>query len=79
MMDNKVIRALLLFLLSGLGSYIINNSSYKLDGYKFRTGYIFLIDVFTGSLFSKICAIFFCLSNLDPASGKDLGLALIKN
>ena len=77
-MDNKIIRAILLFLLSGLGSYIINNSSYKLEGYKFRTGYIFLIDFFTGSLFSKLCAIFFCLSNLEPADGKDLGLVFVK-
>ena len=77
-LEKNVIRAILLFLLGGLGSYIINNSDYKLEGYKFRTGYIFLIDAFTGGLFSKIVAIFFNLANIDPASGKDLGLALIK-
>ena len=63
-LEKNVIRAILLFLLGGLGSYIINNSDYKLEGYQFRTGYIFLIDAFTGGLFSNIVALAGCVGYL---------------
>ena len=70
-MKNNVVRFLLTFFLGWIGSFIINHSSLKPDGFKSRTAaYIFLTLITCGiySLVASICNIAF-----DPSKPKNIG------
>lgn len=69
--NNNLVRFLLTFFLGFIGSFIINHTSLKPEGYKSRTlAYFFLAYVTFGiyPLVASICNLFF-----DPAKPKNIG------
>ena len=69
--NNNLVRFLLTFFLGFIGSFIINHTSLKPEGYKSRTlAYFFLAIVTFGiyPLVASICNLFF-----DPAKPKNIG------
>ena len=71
-MDNKnLIRFLLTFFLGPIGSFIINHSSFKPEGYTSRTlAYIFLSMV-TFGIYPLVASI--CNLTFDPAKTSNIG------
>ncbi len=73
MNTNNLIRFVLTFFLGFIGSFIINHTSLKPEGYTSRTlAYLFLSIVTLGiyGLVASICNLFF-----DPSKEKNIGYA----
>ena len=69
--NNNVIRFVLTFFLGWIGSFIINHTSLKPEGYKSRTlAYFFLTMITFGiyALVASVCNLFF-----DPAKDRNIG------
>ena len=69
--NNNVIRFVLTFFLGWIGSFIINHTSLKPEGYKSRTlAYLFLTMITFGiyALVASVCNLFF-----DPAKDRNIG------
>ena len=71
-MDSKnLVRFLIIFFLGPLGSFIINHSSLKPDGFKSRTlAYLFLSPL-TGGIYGLVACI--CNLSFDPTKAKNIG------
>ena len=68
---NKIIRALLKFLLGFIGSFIINKTSLKPEGYKSRTLAHFVLGIVTCRIYDLVAVI--CEFTFDPAKEKNIG------
>ena len=69
--NNNVIRFVLTFFLGWIGSFIINHTSLKPEGYKSRTlAYLFLTMITFGiyALVASVCNLFF-----NPAKDRNIG------
>ena len=56
-MDNKVIRFLLTLFLGPIGSFIINHTSFKPEGYRSRTLAYLVLGFFTAYLYVVVASI----------------------
>lgn len=70
-MDNKLARFLLTFLLGWIGSFVINHTSLKPDGYRSRTLAYFFLTLITCGIYGLVASI--CNLTFDPANGKTIG------
>ena len=69
---NKIIRALLKFFLPfGIGSFIINKTSLKPEGYKSRTLAHLVLGIVTCRIYDLVAVI--CEFTFDPAKEKNIG------
>ena len=69
--NNKLIRFLLTFFLGWIGSFVINHTSFKPEGYTSRSWLYFLLGYITFGIYglvASICNLFF-----DPAKPKNIG------
>jgi hypothetical protein len=72
--NNKLVRFLLTFFLGAIGSFVINHSSLKPDGFRSRTlAYIFL-SLITFGIYGFVAAIF----NLSFDASKPNNIGYIK-
>lgn len=71
-MDNKnLVRFLLTFFLGFLGSFIINHSSLKPEGFTSRTLAYFLLAYLTFGIYPLVASI--CNLTFDPSKEKNIG------
>lgn len=69
--NNKLARFLLTFFLGCIGSFIINHTSLKPEGFKSRTLAYFFLPMITFGIYglvASVCNLFF-----DPAKDKNIG------
>ena len=72
-MDNKLARFLLTFVLGWIGSFVINHTSLKPDGYTSRTlAYLFL-SMITFGIYGLVASI--CNLTFDPNKASNIGYA----
>lgn len=71
MNDNKLARFLLTFFLGFLGSFIINHTSLKPEGFKSRTLAYFFLSFITLGIYPLVASI--CNFSFDPAKDKNIG------
>ena len=69
--NNNLIRFLLTFFLGWIGSFIINHSSLKPEGYTCRTAAYFFLPLITFGLYGLVASI--CNLSFDPAKEKNIG------
>ena len=69
--NNNLIRCLLTFFLSWIGSIIINHTSLKPEGYTSRTLAYFFLSYFTFGIYPLVAAI--CNLFFDPAKERNIG------
>ena len=71
-MDNKnLIRFLLTFFLGPIGSFIINHSSFKPEGYTSRTLAYLLLAMVTFGIYPLVASI--CNLTFDPSKANNIG------
>lgn len=70
-MDNKLARFLLTFFLGWIGSFIINHTSLKPEGFKSRTMAYFFLGCITLGIYPLVASI--CNFSFDPAKDKNIG------
>ena len=70
-MDNKIVRFLLTFFLGFIGSFIINHSSLKPEGFTSRTGAYFFLTYLTFGIYPLVASI--CNISFDPAKDRNIG------
>jgi hypothetical protein len=71
-MDNKnLIRFLLTFFLGPVGSFIINHSSFKPEGYTSRTLAYLLLAMVTFGIYPLVASI--CNLTFDPSKANNIG------
>ena len=70
-MDNKIVRFLLTFFLGFIGSFIINHSSLKPEGFTSRTGAYFILTYLTFGIYPLVASI--CNISFDPAKDRNIG------
>ena len=70
-MDGKLARFLLTFFLGWLGSFIINHTSLKPEGYRSRTAAYFFLTMVTFGIYALVASI----SNFtfDPSKASNIG------
>ena len=71
MENNKLARFLLTFFLGWLGSFIINHTGLKPEGFKSRSWAYFILGYFTFGIYSLVASI--CNLTFDPAKPKNIG------
>lgn len=71
MNDNKLARFLLTFFLGFIGSFIINHTSLKPEGFKSRTLAYFFLSIITLNIYPLVASI--CNLTFDPAKEKNIG------
>ena len=71
MEDGNVVRFILTFFLGFIGSFIINHTSLKPEGYTSRTGAYFLLGIITLGIYSFVAAV--CNLMFDPVKEKNIG------
>lgn len=69
--NNKIIRFLLTFFLGFIGSFIINHTSLKPEGYTSRTGAYFFLSIVTFGIYGFVASI--CNFIFDPAKERNIG------
>ena len=69
--NNNLVRFLLTFFLSFIGSFIINHTSLKPEGYTSRTWAYFLLTPLTMGIYPLVASI--CNLMFDPAKEKNIG------
>lgn len=73
-MDNKnLIRFLLTFFLGWIGSFIINHTELKPEGYTCRTAAYFFLPMITFGIYALVASI--CNLTFDPSKEKNIGYA----
>ncbi|MDE5766396.1 MAG: hypothetical protein K2I17_04440 [Clostridia bacterium] len=70
-MDNKLACFLLTFFLGWIGSFIINHTSLKPEGFKSRTMAYFFLGIITFGIYPLVASI--CNFSFDPAKEKNIG------
>ena len=71
-MDSQnLVRFLLTFFLGFLGSFIINHTSLKPEGYKSRTAAYFLLSLITFGIYGLVASI--CNFVFDPSKDRNIG------
>ena len=71
MNTNNIIRALLIWFLGPIGSFIINHTSLKPEGWRSRTLAILILGVITFGIYAVVAAI--CNLIFDPAKASNIG------
>lgn len=71
MNDNKLVRFLLTFFLGFLGSFIINHSSLKPNGFKSRTMAYFFLSFLTFGIYPLVASI--CNFSFDESKSSNIG------
>lgn len=69
--NNNLVRFLLTFFLGFLGSFIINHSSLKPEGFTSRTLAYFLLAYLTFGIYPLVASI--CNLTFDPSKEKNIG------
>ena len=69
--NNNVVRFLLTFFLGFIGSFIINHSSFKPEGYTSRTLAYLLLSMVTFGIYPLVASI--CNLTFDPAKASNIG------
>lgn len=68
---NNVARFLLVFFLGFIGSFIINNTSLKPNGWRSRTLAYFFLSIITFGIYGLVAAI--CCLTFDPSRESNIG------
>ena len=71
--NNKLARFLLTFFLGWLGSFIINHTTLKPEGYVSRTWGYFFWTMLTFGIYPLVASI--CNLTFDPTKGRNIGYA----
>ena len=71
MNTNNIIRALLIWFLGPIGSFIINHTSLKPEGWRSRTLAILILGFITFGIYIAVAAI--CNLIFDPAKDSNIG------
>ena len=71
MSTENLARFLLTFFLGWIGSFIINHSSLKPEGYRSRTFAYFFLTIITFGIYGLVASI--CNLTFDPAKGRNIG------
>ena len=69
--NNNVVRFLLTFFLGFIGSFIINHTSLKPEGFRSRTWAYFLLSIVTFGIYGLVASI--CNFVFDPSKDKNIG------
>lgn len=69
--SNKVVRFLLTFFLGFIGSFIINHTSLKPEGFKSRTLAYFFLGLVTLGIYELVASI--CNLTFDPSKPNNIG------
>ena len=69
--EKKLVRFLLTFFLGWIGSFIINHTSFKPEGYTSRTWAYFIFAYLTMGIYPLVASI--CNLVFDPAKPKNIG------
>lgn len=69
--SNKLARFLLTFFLGFIGSYVINHSSLKIEGWKSRTASYFFLGLITFGIYQVVASIFNLV--FEPANENNIG------
>ena len=69
--NNNLARFLLTFFLGWIGSFIINHTSLKPDGFKSRTLAYFFLSMITFGIYALVASI--CNFTFDPSKDKNIG------
>ena len=73
-MDNKnLVRFLLTFFLGWIGSFVINHTELKPEGYTCRTAAYFFLSIITFGIYALVASI--CNLTFDPAKSSNIGYA----
>lgn len=73
MNNNNLSRFLLTFFLGFIGSFIINHTSLKPEGFKSRTGAYIFLSMITFGIYGLVASI--CNLSFDPSKEKNIGYA----
>lgn len=71
MKENKLARFLLTFFLGFIGSFIINHTSLRPEGYKSRTLAYFFLSMLTAGIYGLVASI--CNLTFDPTKERNIG------
>ena len=71
MSNNNLVRFLLTFFLGFIGSFIINHTSLKPEGYTCRTAAYFFLSYLTFGIYPLVASI--CNLSFDPAKASNIG------
>lgn len=71
MKDNRVACFLLTFFLGWIGSFVINHSSLKPEGFKSRTCAYFFLTILTFGIYGLVASI--CNLTFDPTKERNIG------
>lgn len=71
MQNNNLVRFLLTFFLTWIGSLIINHTSLKPEGYTSRTGAYIGFGILTAGIYPLVASI--CNLTFDPAKASNIG------
>lgn len=69
--NNTLVRFLLTFFLGPIGSFIINHSSFKPEGYSSRTLEYLVFGILTCGIYALVASI--CNLTFDPAKESNIG------
>ena len=69
--SNKLVRFLLTFFLGWIGSFIINHTSLRPDGYYSRTAAYFFLTIITFGIYALVASI--CNFSFDPKNDRNIG------
>lgn len=69
--NNRLVRFLLTFFLGFIGSFIINHTSLKPEGFKSRTMAYFFLSIITFGIYTLVASI--CNFSFDPTKDKNIG------
>ena len=69
--NNNLVRFLLTFFLGCIGSFIINNTSLKPNGWKSRTCAYFFLSIITFGIYGLVAAI--CNLTFNPSNTSNIG------
>ena len=71
--NNNVVRFLLTFFLGWIGSFIINHTSLKPEGFRSRTAAYLFLSMITFGIYGLVASI--CNLVFDPAKASNIGYA----
>ena len=69
--NNKLVRFLLTFFLGFIGSFVINHSNLKPEGFKSRTAAYFWLGLVTLGIYDLVASI--CNFSFDPTKDNNIG------
>ena len=69
--SNKIVRFLLTFLLGWIGSFVINHTSLKPNGFKSRTFAYFFLSIITFGIYGLVASV--CNLSFDESKSSNIG------